>query len=97
MFAANNSLYIECIVEFSEPVLYCTKCVASYKNAMASFEDLLHAIDLQNKTCASRFMNVDKLNLVEAVYERSVGYWNMGSCSGNFNVFQTYFYHIFDR
>lgn len=81
----------------SEPVLYCSNCVLQYRNTTTSYQELLHETDTHNKTCASRYLLRDKLNLVEAIYEKSMEYWNMGSCSGKFNIFvlPKYFYHIY--
>lgn len=68
---------MQCVLKYAVPVSLCTKCVTEYIDVT-----MLHK-NVTGKNCRSQFLDHDRLNAIETIYEYSLDIWNRGFCDGN--------------
>ncbi|KAJ6645796.1 Osteopetrosis-associated transmembrane protein 1 [Pseudolycoriella hygida] len=75
-FSNVSKTFLDCVIENSEPVTYCRKCVDSFSDVVIKYNLLVG-----NETCKSRYFDRDRLNILATVYSNAVVLWEAGSCS----------------
>ncbi|XP_059619277.1 uncharacterized protein LOC132263510 [Phlebotomus argentipes] len=62
------------------PVTYCNKSVKQYLRFEETYKDLLTAVDRTNVSCKDIYFNVDRLGVVETIYNQLHQMWLVGFC-----------------
>lgn len=75
-FSNSNGNFIECVLSKAVPVTLCTDCADKYLDAILLYTNVT------GKDCRSQFMDHDRLNAIESIYENSLDIWNKAFCDG---------------
>lgn len=76
--------FIGCAVEGSEPVKICQDCVKKFHDLESTYSSISLTLDTNNVSCSKRYLNLDKLNILETVHLNSVNLWTTANCEACF-------------
>uniref|UniRef100_A0A6B2EC58 Putative conserved secreted protein n=1 Tax=Phlebotomus kandelakii TaxID=1109342 RepID=A0A6B2EC58_9DIPT len=68
------------LVKYAVPVTYCQQAIKDYLTFEESYKNLTTAVDSQNVTCRDVYLNVDRLGVVETMYNQLHRMWVVGFC-----------------
>ncbi|XP_055682207.1 osteopetrosis-associated transmembrane protein 1 [Lutzomyia longipalpis] len=68
------------ILNNAVPVTYCNKSVGMYLRFEETYKNLTTHIDANNVSCKYQYFNVDRLGVVETMYNQLHSMWEMGFC-----------------
>lgn len=82
-FADQNSGFHRCVVQNSFPNLFCSNCIELYVAQLQAYNILLVTRDTQDmhKACGDRFIEKDRINMIEHSYRSAKDLWNIGFCT----------------
>lgn len=79
IFANASSEFIKCSIEFSRPILFCENCVDEYVHVLDSYYNMSQ-VAVNGTACIDYFVNVDRLGIVQSLYDSSVNLWKRAKC-----------------
>nr|XP_023017999.1 osteopetrosis-associated transmembrane protein 1 [Leptinotarsa decemlineata] len=79
-FANASSQFTLCAVHNSRPITFCEQCVDPYRDVLAAYKNMtIEMFDNETK-CIDIFINLDRLEIIETLYENNVALWNRAKC-----------------
>jgi hypothetical protein len=78
-FANSTAEFISCAIYNSRPITMCENCVQQYINILEDYNNMKKILD--NETyCIDKFINLDRLQIIQTVYSSSYNLWNDAKC-----------------
>lgn len=78
-FANASSHFVKCAIKNSRPINLCESCMQNYTEVLDSYSELSRVFS-QNKKCLDYFINLDRLQITETLFENSFNLWNEANC-----------------
>ncbi|XP_050309889.1 osteopetrosis-associated transmembrane protein 1 [Anthonomus grandis grandis] len=82
-FANASSVFISCSINNSHPVTFCGNCVSNYINVLATYKNM-STVKNNGTSCIENFVNLDRLGIVQTMYQSSVNLWSRAKCNDCF-------------
>ncbi|KAF5294162.1 hypothetical protein FQR65_LT10873 [Abscondita terminalis] len=77
--AASISSFTSCAVSYSRPILFCEKCVNIFIGLENDYKNLSVSKD-EDGPCIDDYVHLDKLEIVQTLYDNSLNLWNNAKC-----------------
>jgi hypothetical protein len=78
-FANSTAEFISCAIYNSRPITMCENCVQQYINILEDYNNMKKILD--NETyCIDKFINLDRLQIIQTLYSSSYNLWNDAKC-----------------
>ncbi|XP_008194760.1 osteopetrosis-associated transmembrane protein 1 isoform X2 [Tribolium castaneum] len=78
-FASATAEFSSCAIQNSRPVTFCENCVNAYIQIVDSYNGMKEVPD-NGTYCIDRFVNLDRLGIVQTSYINSYNLWNNAKC-----------------
>lgn len=88
-FSEMNAEFVKCSIQNAEPVNFCTACVDRFVNMTFTYKNLTTEIDGLN--CKDFYIDLDRLSIVQTIYNQAWQLWEKGFCRECFNWNDTTF------
>lgn len=76
-YSESHTKFSLCAINHAEPVTYCTECFHIFKNFSIAYINFTSAPE-----CNAKYVDNDRLNIIQTMFANSRNLWNAGSCSG---------------
>lgn len=78
-FANASSEFISCSINYSRPIKFCENCVQQYIYLLESYSNM-SKFPANDTPCLNHFINLDRLGIVETLFENSKNLWSRAKC-----------------
>ncbi|CAH1117921.1 unnamed protein product [Phaedon cochleariae] len=78
-FAIANANFTYCAIQHSRPITLCENCVDIYSNVVESYANMSKDV-INGSSCLNHFINLDRLEILQTLYQNSLDLWNRAKC-----------------
>ncbi|XP_066138809.1 osteopetrosis-associated transmembrane protein 1 [Euwallacea fornicatus] len=84
-FSKASSEFIRCSIDYSKPIKFCENCVLQYIDIVDSYANMSKILN-NGTACIKSFVNLDRLDIIQTLYENNVNLWNRAKCYECFKI-----------